>query len=1128
MKAGKKRQTTAWLLALVMVCSMVMIPGGVVNAAVAENAILRIHGNPTSEQNGKIAWLDENDREIGSVEVYYRTSDNNDVLLTGYDKEANAADNQYLYTLTTDITQIEIRLYPAGSYEAALQLFADYAEGATNTNIDGRTVETARENAGTDQEYLSYCVHTEDLADIERLVFQPRFDAQNDGGGNPGGGDVNADKYADYSGEATATLTVSGLDSVQDSNAMFYLNGKQVLSNCENEEITYVYDNTVETGKETVEFQFDVLFNCRYTAVTINGISYASSIPGYDSDGNEKTNTDKIKKNVLDAIALNGNNQTTSFLVSDVPKADTYDVQVSVKGIEDGEAAFWPVGNFLWTALQAAENDHQVKNNLFTLYGEGELDAGTTEDNCGKYNELDLTGLNEQTIYLKIRPGENMTGTPAVTIHKDNASDTSLTLGGDQTEYTASFTYSADVTNVTVHFGEGTLDLQENDGDVGEPDCIKGGRIEFVEAVYDGKTYTGIDALQDLPCYYDWNEFFERGEDGKELLDENGNKIPEGGAVFPAGTSLTVKLVPDSGKQLVTFGVNGGKFDVGTNPSTYTFVVPNGNFHLNARFESVDDVVSTESEKVKAGSITLADGSITEGSAQLTVSDATLSSDKIQDFEEAADGYIVSNYLDIDLANIFFKGDAQKVNGVWTSDDVWSDPIEELDKKATISIQLAESVNAEGIVIVHNVHDGDIYETLRVDSYDEATDTITFQTDSFSNFAIATKKTAEQLAAEEKAAADKKAADTVTVILNTLPSASAVSLVHEARITSAENSYNALTADQKALVSEAAVKKLADVKAALAAAKTEASDKTSAGAVITMLNALPAASAVTTADETKIAEARKAYDALTANQKALVSAGLLKKLTDAETALATAKAAGQVTEVGGTVTDTSSGSGTSTSTYTVSKKSTGEGNTGKATYTGEADGCTATAITIPDTITGNDGVTYEVTKIADNALKGNTTVKTVTVGNNIKEIGVSAFQNAKKLTTVKLGTGVTSIGKNAFSGCTSLKKVTSSGSKVTTVAEAAFKGDKALTSIDLSKSKVKTIGKNAFSGDKKLKTIKINGNNLTKVGKNAFKDVKKNATITVGTKNKTTYNKVVKLILKSGAKNVKYKYKKKK
>ena len=166
-------------------------------------------------------------------------------------------------------------------------------------------------------------------------------------------------------------------------------------------------------------------------------------------------------------------------------------------------------------------------------------------------------------------------------------------------------------------------------------------------------------------------------------------------------------------------------------------------------------------------------------------------------------------------------------------------------------------------------------------------------------------------------------------------------------------------------------------------------------------------------------------------------------------------------------------------------------------YNGSADK-TSAAIEIPATVKDANGVEYKVTKIADGAFKGNTTVTTVTIGENVTEIG-----------------------KNAFLGCTSLKTLKIDSNKITKIGESAFKGDKALKSVDLSKSKIKTIGKNAFSGCKKLSKIKINGDKVKTVGKNAFKNVKKNAKIIIKAKNKKTYNKVVKLIEKSGAKNVK-------
>ena len=75
---------------------------------------------------------------------------------------------------------------------------------------------------------------------------------------------------------------------------------------------------------------------------------------------------------------------------------------------------------------------------------------------------------------------------------------------------------------------------------------------------------------------------------------------------------------------------------------------------------------------------------------------------------------------------------------------------------------------------------------------------------------------------------------------------------------------------------------------------------------------------------------------------------------------------------------------------------------------------------------------------------------------------------------------------------------------------------------------ITVIGANAFSGCSNLKTITIKASKITKIGKNAFKNISKKATIKIYARNKKKYNKIVKLIKKSGAKNVKFTYKKSK
>ena len=84
----------------------------------------------------------------------------------------------------------------------------------------------------------------------------------------------------------------------------------------------------------------------------------------------------------------------------------------------------------------------------------------------------------------------------------------------------------------------------------------------------------------------------------------------------------------------------------------------------------------------------------------------------------------------------------------------------------------------------------------------------------------------------------------------------------------------------------AAIKEITDAKAKAEADKQAADDAAAAQAVTEKINALPAADAVVVADREAIEAARAAYDALTDSQKAKVSAETLKKLTDAEAALA--------------------------------------------------------------------------------------------------------------------------------------------------------------------------------------------------------------------------------------------------
>ena len=107
----------------------------------------------------------------------------------------------------------------------------------------------------------------------------------------------------------------------------------------------------------------------------------------------------------------------------------------------------------------------------------------------------------------------------------------------------------------------------------------------------------------------------------------------------------------------------------------------------------------------------------------------------------------------------------------------------------------------------------------------------------------------------------------------------------KALIEAARNAYDALTADQKALVTNIEVLTVAERTYGnlKAAAEKAAADKLAADDVIAKINAIGEV-AYTEACKNMIDAARNAYTALTEDQKALVTN--LSVLTDAETAYA--------------------------------------------------------------------------------------------------------------------------------------------------------------------------------------------------------------------------------------------------
>ena len=134
----------------------------------------------------------------------------------------------------------------------------------------------------------------------------------------------------------------------------------------------------------------------------------------------------------------------------------------------------------------------------------------------------------------------------------------------------------------------------------------------------------------------------------------------------------------------------------------------------------------------------------------------------------------------------------------------------------------------------------------------------------------------------------------------------------------------------------------------------------------------------------------------------------------------------------------------------------------------------AVSATIPDS----------VTKINDSAFGYATSLTSVTLSDNLTSIGQWAFENTA-LTNITIPDSVTSVGSKAFQNCSDVTNVTI-GNGITSIKESAFANETSLKNITISDS-VTEIGKNAFNGATNLTDVTI-GQNVKTIKEAAFKD----------------------------------------
>lgn len=215
---------------------------------------------------------------------------------------------------------------------------------------------------------------------------------------------------------------------------------------------------------------------------------------------------------------------------------------------------------------------------------------------------------------------------------------------------------------------------------------------------------------------------------GLDNVDQNAGS---GYASIVPGSEVILRMIPEYGYQLESITINSQPLIPLSDPSTYAYTMPDENVHISGIFTKTEDQIVINTDKVKKALIRLDENEITSGNSRLTIQDAVLTQQQLGAFKKAAGDYRIAGYFDIKLAQILYKN---------TASNLWIKDIETLKKSAGVSLQMQADWKPENseLIVIHEKQDG-TYEVIPA-TFDTAAQTVMFQTDGFSNYAVAYKK----------------------------------------------------------------------------------------------------------------------------------------------------------------------------------------------------------------------------------------------------------------------------------------------------------------------------------------------------------------------------------------------------
>ena len=156
---------------------------------------------------------------------------------------------------------------------------------------------------------------------------------------------------------------------------------------------------------------------------------------------------------------------------------------------------------------------------------------------------------------------------------------------------------------------------------------------------------------------------------------------------------------------------------------------------------------------------------------------------------------------------------------------------------------------------------------------------------------------------------------------------------------------------------------------------------------------------------------------------------------------------------------------------------------------GQSRAFSGTEIVLPDSVITISGYMEMVNGVATpkGAFEGLTTLKTITLGNNVKTIGAQSFKDCPLIQEINLPITTTNIGSFAFNGCEKLETINLSN--ITTIGTQAFANTLLKTLNFGDNPKINKIGNSAFASSSLNGKLDLStATNLYEIGSYAFSD----------------------------------------